>query len=290
MAICTEMVAQVATRWISAASMIWLACTFACAGSRPDTASGNEAQSSGTSCAVSQPLTGAHYDIAKSRFAFGSTPVAMDAGSFVRWVGSDGVVAIESDGSEMGLLNGGAPETNLPDWSADSSKLAAHVTAYFVSMGLDPCQIASTGIDGSGGGGGSADGGIVEIAMSHQTVVLARGIGGIRVVESLAWAQFDNADQSTAESFYWPEIPAAVVTTARAFRNQLASPIALAAYKAKLPLDAQGDGQVVVHHNHAGSQAAYQAAATYEVSQKNPLGFNGNFDFDPNGNPVANDW
>jgi len=71
------------------------------------------------SCPSNAPLSGATYDITKSRFAFGSTPSKQNTGSLVRWVGSDGAIAISSDGSEEGELNGGAPEANLPDWSTD---------------------------------------------------------------------------------------------------------------------------------------------------------------------------
>jgi hypothetical protein len=85
-------------------------------------------------------------------------------GSLVRWVGSDGVVGIFSDGSELGIMNAGAPEANLPDWSTDASKLSAHAIAYWVSMGVATCQIANTGIDGSASAGGSIDGGFTITA------------------------------------------------------------------------------------------------------------------------------
>jgi hypothetical protein len=51
-----------------------------------------------TGCEIGAPLAGAAYDIKKSRFAFGSTPIQHDASGIVRWVGVDGVVAIEQSG------------------------------------------------------------------------------------------------------------------------------------------------------------------------------------------------
>src|SRR5450432_2968769 len=94
-----------------------------------------------TGCDVGAPLAGAAYDIEKSRFAFGTTPTQDDASGFVRWVGVDGVVAIEQSGGELGILNGGAPEASLPDWSDDPTALASHVTAYFATFGVSACQV-----------------------------------------------------------------------------------------------------------------------------------------------------
>jgi hypothetical protein len=91
-------------------------------------------------------------------------------------------------------------------------------------------------------------------ARSHErrrsaanAVALVRGVDGILVSESNASARFNSADQTTQEGMYWPEIAASVVRDARAFRDRLADPARLAAYKALLPSDAQGDGQVVIH-------------------------------------------
>jgi hypothetical protein len=243
---------------------------------------------SGANCAVDQALPGATYDVAKSRFAFGSTPVAEGAGDLVRWVGSDGALAIFSDGSEIGLMDGSAPESNLPDWSTDLSALMAHADAYWISMGVASCQIASTGIDASGGGGGSTDGGSVTFAAGPNIVTSARAIEGIPVVESLLGARFDVDDQTTQENFYWPEIPADVVIAAVAFKNQLSDPSALASYKAKLPANAQGQGSVVIHHTSAGSSSPFQTAATYQVFDMEPFG--AALNFDPDGNLVTTVW
>jgi hypothetical protein len=57
--------------------------------------------SANLACSNAGPLAGATYDITKSKFAFGSAPAAVNAGSLVRWTGSEGVVALFSDGSEM---------------------------------------------------------------------------------------------------------------------------------------------------------------------------------------------
>ena len=251
----------------------------------------------GSSCAANEPLSGASYDITKSRFAFGSTPSKEVTGNFVRWIGSDGVVAVWSDGSELGIMNAVAPEANLPDWSTDASRLTAHVIAYWASMGLATCQIANPGIQESVSGGGSVEGGVTT-TIGPSTVSLGRAVSGIRVVESLAVARFNVNDQTTNEAFYWPEIPASVVSAALTFATQLADPTGLAAYKAKLPADAQGQGQIVIHHTSAGSSSAFHSAVTYDVVQSAPpieaggivVGGEEDLSFDPNGNPVTTAW
>jgi hypothetical protein len=124
-----------------------------------------------TGCEVGAPLAGAAYDIKKSRFAFGSTPTQDDASGFVRWVGVDGVIAIEQSGGELGILNGGAPEASLPDWSDDPAALSSHVTAYFATFGVSVCQIGVASVHGGSGG---------------RTIALARSVDGINVAESLA--------------------------------------------------------------------------------------------------------
>jgi len=252
----------------------WMAC-FGCGGSSlaPGPLATTDAL---TGCEVGAPLTGAAYDLTKSRFAFGSPPVRDDANGFMRWVGDHGVVAIEVSGGEIGSLNGGAPEASLPDWSSDPAALEAHVSAYFASFGVTSCQTASAQeFDGTGG----------------RTISLPRSVEGIPVSESLAYARLDNQDQSTSESFYWPTIPAQVVTTARALHVRLADPTELAAYKAKLPADAQGDGSVVLHHTSSSSTTPFAAAATYDVVMSvGLLGLPAILSFDADGKPVSMTW
>jgi hypothetical protein len=270
-------------------AMFALGCSSGASHGAPAGAADTSSAAQSASCQPGATLTGAFYDIAKSRFAFGSTPVREDAGGLVRWVGVDGALAIWPTGGELGVMNAGAPEPDLPDWSTDGTALAAHVDQYFASMGVATCQIANSGIDGSASGGGSVDGSFVVIP-GPSTVSLGRGVDGIRVVESLASARFNSSDQTTTESFYWPEVPATVVTAARALRDRLADATALAAYKALLPSDAQGDGQVVIHHSSSFSMATFQAAATYDVLQSSPLDDGAELSFDQNGNPVATAW
>jgi hypothetical protein len=172
-------------------------------------------------------------------------------------------------------MNRGAPQSNLPSWSADTSALDAHVSAYWVSMGVASCQV--NGVTDSYGSAGAIP-------------KLSRGFDGIAVADSLAVAHFDVDDQTTEEDLYWPEIPGDVVSSAVAFKNDLATPTGLAAYKAKLPANAQGKGQVVIHHTSEYSFSPFTAQATYDVTDSTPHDEGDSLSFDENGQPVTTQW
>jgi hypothetical protein len=187
-------------------------------------------------------------------------------------VGSDGSILLLSSGAETGAVNPSAPELQLPDWSADTAALQAHVHAYFVDMGIEPCQIADRGISAGGDG---------------RTVNLDRVIDGIRVQDSNAFARFVSSDETTSEGLYWPTIPAEVVSAARAFKNELMDPQKLAAYKAKLPPEAQGgDGQIVIRHSTDVSDKPFRAGVEYFVYEPGPT-YAG---FDMNGIDTTLNW
>jgi hypothetical protein len=270
---------------------VLLATSLGCSqGSGGGSVPGTTSAPLANACTSGQPLAGAAYDVTQSKFAFGSAPVAVDAGSLTRWTGREGVVAIFSDGSEMAILDATSTASGLPGWSGDP---VAKVTGYYEGMGVPPCEIAGTSETSSAGGGGStagaANGGAPSIVTVGQTSVgLDRAVDGIPVVESAAWATFDENGETTYEAFYWPEIPAEVVSAARAFQDQLAG--GLAAFKAKLPADAQGDGRVVIHHHVAGAPGAFTAVAVYDTVQTTSDFSGEELYFDPNGNPVSDTW
>jgi len=210
-------------------------------------------------------------------------------GNITHWTGPDGALGISSNGEALASLDGNAPEKDIPSLSGTEAMLTAYVRDYYVTMGVASCQIASSQIvSWSGGGSGSSTGdGGTTIVSGGVTLGLRRGLDGIPVVESLANAMFDIDYQTTSETFYWPEIPAEVVVAAVALRAKLADPQALAAYKAKLPKNAQGDGQVVIHHS-VVSFDPFQAVATYDVLMSGDAGDqNPDLSFDANGNAVT---
>lgn len=221
-------------------------------------------------------LAGTPYDISRSHFAFGSAPAQQILNGTTRWTGIDGVVSIGAFGYAMGSMNSGAPETALPDWSADPVALTAHVRDYWGAMGIPTCQIQGTQVTAMGGSGGF-----------RRTVFVNRSLDAIPIVDSKAYASIDNADQSTVEGFLWPAIPPTVVTSARAFRAQIADPAGLAAYKAKLPTAAQGDGTLLIHHSAVALMPIppFKAAATWDVTFGSDT-----HSYDANGVEVIEQW
>ncbi|HEX3696167.1 MAG TPA: hypothetical protein VH374_12355 [Polyangia bacterium] len=259
----------------SVIALVPLGC-IGCSGGLSSSPPAATASGAVTGCEIGAALKSASYDVTKSRFAFGSTPVRDDSDGLSRWVGADGAVAIWPTGGELGSMNGGAPEASLPDWSSDPTALDAHVTAYFASFGVSACQIGEASVLGGSGG---------------RSISLLRRVDGIIVAESLAYARLDNQDQSTSEGFYWPLIPADVVTNARAFHARLADPIQLAAYKVNLPANAQGDGVVNLHHTNSSSTSPFAAAATYDVETTgSQFGRGPIVSFDADGNSVSMVW
>ena len=238
----------------------WFGLMMGCGAERAQPDEGNpEEPAASSSCAPGAMLTGAAYDVGKSKFAFGSKPVRSLQGTDVHWTGANGVVAMDASGYTLGILNAGVAEANVADWNADDTALTAHMQAYFAAMGVDACQLAAAQITSDSSG--------------QATPILNRAVDGIAVLESFAWARIDANDLSTGEGFWWPTVSAAVVSAARAFRDQLGDPTALAAFKAKLPANAQGDGQVVIHHSSGLMSATSVAVASYDVvGTAGPLG------------------
>lgn len=205
------------------------------------------------------------YDLAKSKFAFGGTPTKTEMNGLVRWVGPQGTLVI----SPLGDVNASTNGASGADWSADPTALTAHVRAYLVSLGIAECQIGKEQVNAGSGG---------------RTILLQRTVVGVDVVSSTAGARMNTDDKSTYEIIRWPAIPSATIAAAKSFRDQLADPTALATYRTKLPANAQGEGQVAIHHT---------------IRFTNPMRFDVTWDvntgsavesFDANGAKISGVW
>jgi len=265
---CTSLFPQ-ATRGLFVAALVLASCGDSSTSSVCATDAGCVGNSA---CSSSGGLVGATYDIKKSRFSFGSAPAQEESTAMVRWIGSDGVAGIYACGKEMGVANATAAGASLPDWSSSPSVLSELVFQYFASMGMEECQIGDS-------------------AVLNGTVSISRSVDGIAVVESNAFARFNSKGETTSEGLYWPAVSAATVVAAMDFRQMLSDPVALAAYKAKLPSGAQGVGRVSIHHSTctlAASPSEVIAAATYDVIQSGEMSVT--LSFDVNGNAVETSW
>lgn len=225
-------------------------------------------------------LAGASWSVTASRFAFGGTPAQQVDGKYTRWVGTDGQATDIGFGYVMASLNGGATAGDRPDWSADSDAMQAHVKAYMLGFGIPACQVGSLQVNAESGGGGSVSSGGVVTAQPHRIILLNRVVDGIPLIDSKAFAKMNDLDQSTDESFFWPTIPAATITAAKAFRDQLADAGNLAAYKAKLPANARGDGAIVIRHTTGigATSTTFRADVAWSTTQDEST-----FYYDPTG-------
>jgi hypothetical protein len=168
----------------------------------------------------------------------------------------------------QGVMNEGAPAQARPNWGGgDPIACRDHVRAYLVSLGTPDCQIAQTTLYMTG---------------TEWSFGFGRGVDGIPIVESEARARLNDRDESTAEILFWPTIPVATIDSARAFRDELSEPARLAAYEARLPMDARGDGRVAIHHARLGPTPRF--AVTWDTGA---LG--GRRSFDQDGLPLTVD-
>jgi hypothetical protein len=237
----------------------------ACSASSPATTTADAA----ASCTVDGALPGVAYDVSKSRFSFGGTPVKTVTSSITHYTGPQGELGIFSNGEALASLDATAIDGTIAPLSGTAAMLQAYSQQYFGTMGLPSCQVASeAGVTSSVSASG--DDASETVTPGATSVILRRTLGTIPVVESLALADFDVDYATTSEDFYWPKIPASVVETATSLQAKLATPQGLAAYKAKLPSDAQGTGHVAIHHSGGSESAGFVAIATYDLDALPP--------------------
>lgn len=218
----------------------------------------------------STPASGKAYlhTAANSRFRLGTSVVQRSELGFSKLVGDEGVFAIVvASGWAMGLPNSNAPSQSIGrNLSADDHNKA--VLAYFEGAGLDPAQVEGVNAHAnihSGGLVGSPEADItVSPIAAGYTSCISRQIDGIPVVDSFAWAGFDDDDDVVEEGVYWPEIPDATVAGARALRDSLSDQVALSAFRAKVG-DAGGRGRVVIRHAAGALGSTFEAVASFDV-------------------------
>ncbi len=99
-----------------------------------------------------------------------------------------------------------------------------------------------------------------------------------------AQAEAPSPRHTRTAALHWPTIPASTVAAALALKAEIATPAGLAAYKAKLPANAQGAGTVLIVHTHPGATTPFASAAAYSV-----VSSDGELDlsFDPDGKPIT---
>jgi hypothetical protein len=208
--------------------------------------------------------------LVRSRFDLGALVETRLDGAFERHLGSHGVFATrKANGAVLAIPNADAPARLLPSYGGSAEAHNTYVKDYFLSLGIPADQIFAVHANTHGFGhsmASDADRLPKPERSSYQTVLL-RAVGGIRVVDSVAWARVDPTGSVVAEEIYWPEIPASVVQTAQTMRARLLHP----QLRARL-LDGLGakadDVEVVIRHSGSTVDAAPTFHAAYDVLVK----------------------
>ena len=146
----------------------------------------------------------------------------------------------------------------------------ARVREYFVKAGLPADQIES--VQGGADLMEKGEVGVVEtreVKLIGYHTLITRSIGGVRIVESRAFAMLADSGRPILEGVYWPTIPRSVVEEALSFRIAIKNgelAVLRAAMSADIsPADAE-QGEVVVHHRPAWWQGdPIETKVSYDV-------------------------
>lgn len=238
-----------------------------------------------------RPVRGYLHSVARSSFRLGHSVQRHEEGDLVRWVGSEGVFAVYAPtGEARALPNADAPGLASPiDESPEAH--ARRVVDYFHGAGLPDDQVGSVRIhvmkQGSGLGsdlpvderGNLAPGAQGEVRALYA--VLTRRVEGIPVVDSVAWASMNTANEVLSEEVRWPEIPRRVVDEAHALEARLRAGDPVAALGRAAPFG--GVGHVVIRHATESDGGVRVAFAAYDVDVPTGRGMTVTHHFAPNG-------
>jgi hypothetical protein len=217
-----------------------------------------------TKAAKSGEYPGFVHDVSRSRLKFGSTPVMeVDTPKIRRWRGDLGAWAIDpTNGLSMGIVNADAP-TGPYELHEVSHNL--QVRAYFVAAGLPEDQIHDVRATYQVVGGGPI-GEPSSVTLQSINSILTRSLEGVPVIESVAWAKMNRAEEVEMEYVFWPPIDKEVAARAVKFARKMDNPAERAAFLAKLPGTVYKDGGVVIHHTDPSVHAAPAAYVAYDVT------------------------
>jgi hypothetical protein len=209
-------------------------------------------------------IPGFAQSMSTSKFQTGGAVTTSVSVGMTRWVGSNGVFAVDSaNGSASGVMNGGVPFT---PYAGGRVAHEALVRAYFLGAGLPADQVGQVRTNTNARGDGVPGSPEVPTKFSYSSIV-TRSVSGILVGESHAWARLDVNGNVVAEGVYWPALDASAVSDA-VLISQTISGSGGAAYFAILPVAPalSGTGSVVIHHSSAFVETtAFQDFGCYDV-------------------------
>jgi len=207
-----------------------------------------------------------------SRFVLGTNLTSLTEGGFDRIIGSDGVFATwTANGATLAVPNANAAALSIPALSTDENVHSARVLAYFTGLGIPADEVVGMHVTTKMAGQGRRGERILPTNtrfVSYATH-LERGIGGIPVVGSQAWATFNAKDQVVSEGVFWPEIPPSVVGEAQFLAAAVKDPVKHA--KLRDDIRASGrdfgniPGRAIITHTADSYKERVSVVAAYEI-------------------------
>jgi len=220
----------------------------------------------GTIPATDGGASGYQHGFEGSLQVLGSGPRSVFQYGYVKRIGDQGTIAIRmSNGSAFGLANANTPSLQAGPYGKKPEEHDQFVKEYFIRSGIPADQIARmrtmTQLDASGP---ISEGRKAKPSVAAYYSVLERGVDGIDVPDSFAWARVTADGKVVAEGVYWPAISGSVVTAARRFREQMSDKQRLAAFAARVR--ASNEGHVVIRHSSAFVDSPFESFASFDVT------------------------
>ncbi len=186
---------------------------------------------------------------------------------YLRMVGDQGTLATNiANGSTFAAAAPGSSAVSLPPFGNGYEDHDKFVKDYFEKLGLPAEQVASvramTMVEAHGP---STEVGRAVPRITAYYSALQRMVEGVPVSDSFAWARANSRGDVVQEGVYWPAMPSDVVKQVHQFRELLADPHRLEAFKSRLGLPG-GEGSVVIRHSAATAGDAFESFASYDVS------------------------
>ena len=212
-------------------------------------------------------VAGYQHGFSGSRLDLGGSVRRVEEHGYMREVGREATLAVNlKNGSAFGVPNADSRSQRSGPYRASPEAHEAFVRDYFVGLGLPAEQILRvrtlTQLEVQGRVDESRP---VPPVISAYYSVLDRGVQGISVPDSFAWARVNAEGKVVAEGVYWPMLPPAVVAGALKLRDAVADPQRQAALEAKIPLAIRDHG-VAIRHSSAYVEMPFEAFPSYDVA------------------------
>ena len=244
---------------------------FGC-GNRPEEVGGSMREGIKVSTTLStstSALPGYTHLLSNSRFAMGTDQVSRTEFGMDKVVGSEGTFAtFPLTGMILAVPNANASSKQVARYPGSGADHNSAVLAYFVGAGLPQDQVGSVDVHSRVSGSIQADAPLTTSTpqLVAYTAYVTRQVGGVKIVDSYAWARLNSNGDVVTESVYWPEIPASVVNDAASFAAVFMDPSATASFYASLPADVEArTGTLYVHHTSGYWTGAFEAVTTFDM-------------------------